>query len=322
MQPHSESPARADAILRALRGEGDAQVLAPRPYSLEPILAVHDRQYLEYLEHVYAAWVRAGLSEVGVLPEAFAGRPGLTKPRELIWQSGYYCFDAGTPIGRDTYDAALAAAACALTGADLLLEGQASAYALCRPPGHHAGRRYYGGYCYLNNAAIAATRLRDAARGRIAIVDFDFHHGNGTQDIFYRSEKVLVVSIHADPNEEYPFYCGYADEQGEGAGHGYHHNFPLPAGVNDEKYLAVLQRAVEIIRDGRPAFLVVSIGADIHRDDPQGEFDLSSEAFVRIGQCIAQVDRPTLFVQEGGYNLDQIGPAVVNTLRGFKAGQS
>jgi acetoin utilization deacetylase AcuC-like enzyme len=238
------------------------------------------------------------------------------KTEELANQKGYYCFDAQTPIVQRTYEAALSSAYCALTGAEILLKGETAVYALCRPPGHHAGRDLYGGYCYLNNAAIAATRLNKEAR--VAILDIDYHHGNGTQDIFYDSDQVLLVSIHANPNRAYPFFSGFDDEHGCGAGRNFNHNFPLGANVDENQYLKVLNQAIEIIQKFSPGFLVVSFGVDTFCDDSLGDFNLSLESFSHIGGQTAQMRLPTLLVQEGGYNIQQLGKCVVNMLSEFK----
>ncbi len=316
MTPYSEAPARADAILRALRERGFADVIVPRAYPLDPILTVHDADYLHYLERIHAAWVASGKPASGVIPDTFAVRAMGGRPKELRNQDGYYCFDAQTPIVEGTYRAALASAHGALTGADLLLSGASAAYALCRPPGHHAGRDLYGGYCYLNNAALAAARL--GREERVAVLDVDYHHGNGTQEVFYGSGRVLFISIHADPNRAYPFFSGFADERGTGAGRGFNHNFPLPPRVGDGEYLEVLGRAMEIVRGFAPGFLVVSLGVDTFRDDPLGDFDLSAEAFCRMGERLAQARLPTLLVQEGGYNVERMGACVANVLEGFQ----
>lgn len=312
MKPYSESPARADSIARALRGNGSLEVVSPGAYPLDPIRAVHDGKYLRYLEDVYAAWVGRGVSRKGVVPHAFALRTMAGRPEDVMAQVGYYCFDAQTPIVRGTYEAALWSAYCALTGADMLLAGETAAYALCRPPGHHAGRAMYGGYCYLNNAAIAASRL--SREGRVAILDVDYHHGNGTQDIFYDSDRVLYVSMHADPNEAYPFFCGFEDERGTGAGRGFNHNLALPVSADEETYLTRFGEALSIVGQFDPAFLVVSIGSDILRDDPLAGFDLSLACCVPIGEKIAGAQRPTLLVQEGGYDIGQLGDFVVKLL--------
>ena len=316
LTPYSERPARAEAILRVLQERDYADVVAPQDYGLGPIREAHDPDYLHFLEHIYAGWVASGKLSTGVIPDTFAVRGMGGRPKDLLKQDGYYCFDAQTPIVAGTYRAALSSAHCALTGASLLLFGEPAAYALCRPPGHHAGRSLYGGYCYLNNAAVAAACL--VREGRVAALDVDYHHGNGTQDIFYASDRVLFASIHADPNRAYPFFSGSAEERGTGPGEGFNHNFPLPARTDEAAYLATLGRAMEVIGRFGPRFLVVSAGVDTFQGDPLGDFDLSAEAFLRVGEGIAQARLPTLFVQEGGYNVAEMGACVANLLEGFE----
>ena len=312
--PYPESPDRAELILDTLQKRGFADVIPPRKYPSDLLLNVHDSAYLHYLENIYTEWVASGQPEEGAVSVTFGLRNRAQKPESLADQAGYYCFDT-TPIVEGTYQAAVAAARCALTSADLLLEGERAAYALCRPPGHHAERDLFGGYCYLNNAAIAAAYL--SRRGRVAILDIDYHHGNGTQDIFYDTDQLLFASIHADPDHQYPFFWGRANERGEGAGHGFNHNFPLPPGIDDDRYLQVLDKVLHLIREFAPAYLVISAGVDTFRDDFWGDFDLSLEGFGRIGERIAKVNLPTLLVQEGGYGPDHIGTAVANLLQAF-----
>ncbi len=316
MYPYSESPARAAAILDALRQEGCGEIIPPQEHPLDSIRAVHDEDYLHYLEHIYPAWAEAGRPETGVIPETFASPEMSSRPRQLLRQPGFFCFDAQTPIVRHTHAAALASTHCALTAADQLLAGATAAYALCRPPGHHAGRASYGGYCFLNNAAVAAAHL--GRRGRVAVLDIDYHHGNGTQDIFYDSGRTLFVSIHADPNRAYPFFSGYAAEVGKGDGRGFNLNYPLPAGVDDRRYLQVLDQALEEIGSFRPGWLVVSAGVDTCGLDPLGDFRLSVDGFRQVGRDIAALNLPTLLVQEGGYNLACIGASVLNLVRAFE----
>ncbi|HIE27714.1 TPA: histone deacetylase family protein [Candidatus Poribacteria bacterium] len=315
MTTYSESPARAEIILWALQKSDFTEITTPRQYPLAFIRAVHDSDYIYYLENIYSVWITEGEPEAGVIPHTFALRTMSKRPEKLVNQTGYYCFDAQTPIVQGTYEGALFSAYCALTGADMLLEGESAVYALCRPPGHHAGRGIYGGYCYLNNAAIAAKHLSQEAR--VSILDIDYHHGNGTQEIFYDSSRVLFVSIHANPNRAYPFFSGFADEHGVGAGRGFNYNFPLEEHVDERQYIKVLEHAMDIIQQFDPGFLVVSFGVDTFRDDPLGDFDLSLESFSHIGKRIAQMRRPTLLVQEGGYNLQALGEGVVNMLWGF-----
>jgi len=312
--PYTESPDRVSAILQALGERGFTDVIPPREYPPEILLDIHDAAYLHYLEKVYAEWVASGQPDGGAASVTFALRGRARRPESLADQVGYYCFDT-TPVVAHTYTAARFSAHCAVTGADLLLAGEGAAYALCRPPGHHAGRDLYGGYCYLNNAALAAAYLN--RHGRVALLDIDYHHGNGTQDIFYDSDQVLFVSIHADPARQYPFFWGRADEEGTGAGLGYNHNLPLPAGVDDEGYLQVLDEALVAIREFAPAHLVVSLGVDTLGGDYWGDFELSPEGFGGIGQRLAAEQIPTLLVQEGGYHPNHMGAAVANVLQEF-----
>ncbi|MDA0746955.1 MAG: histone deacetylase family protein [bacterium] len=318
MMASPEVPERADVILRALQECGMVDVVAPRQFSMEPILVVHDVGYLKYLENVYEEWVEnAREPGVGLIPDTFAMRTLNGKPEGLVYQAGYYCFETQTPILEGTFQAAQHAAWCALTGAELLQGGERAAYALCRPPGHHAAGDVYGGYCYLNHAAIAVRFLN--AEGQVAVLDIDYHHGNGTQAIFYDSDDVLFVSIHADPNRQYPYFSGYEDEKGMGVGRGLNVNFPLEAGIREARYLDVLDQALGKIAAFAPAFLVVSLGADIYREDPLGDFELSVDVFGAIGRRIEEMGVRTLFVQEGGYHLDTLGVCIANTLVGFES---
>jgi acetoin utilization deacetylase AcuC-like enzyme len=237
------------------------------------------------------------------------------KPTSFVGRAGYYSFDLNAPLVAGTFPAALMAANCALSGAQAIANGERTAFALCRPPGHHAGRDHCGGYCYLNNAAIAAKWL--SAKGGVAILDIDYHGGNGTQDIFYDSAEVLTISIHADPGYQYPLFVGYADETGEGAGFGYHRNFPLPPHTNDADYLRTLDEALVLIQQFAPDYLVVSAGMDIYIDDPLGDFDVTTDGIRQIGEGIAAMKLPTLVVMEGGYNNDALGENIVALLAAF-----
>jgi acetoin utilization deacetylase AcuC-like enzyme len=335
--PPHESPIRVQMILNALERAGIGPIQSPRPFDIEPIRAVHDDEYLAYLEHAYQRWVEAGGDAAAVLPSTLAVRWMSRRSIGPLVAPGYYSFDLSAPIVAGTYRAARAAADAALTGAALLLEGQRLAYALCRPPGHHAGRDLYGGYCYLNNAAIAAQHLLDTPDDRrqtaddstrsssivhrpssmVAVLDIDFHHGNGTQQIFYDRDDVLFVSIHADPVREYPYFAGYADERGAGVGVGFNLNFPLEAGVSNARYLAVLEQALAAIADFAPRFLVISAGFDTFGGDPIGDFALTADAYPQIGRQIAALGLPTLIVQEGGYAVAALGENAAGLLRGL-----
>jgi acetoin utilization deacetylase AcuC-like enzyme len=317
---YREAPARIERTLAAVRRAGH-EVAAPSTDPLPAVRALHAPDYVDYVAGAYSAWKDAGYSEAGVVADVFPIRRPAHRPAALPRLAGWYLFDSETPIVEGTFEAALGAAACALTGADLLLAGEALAYALCRPPGHHAGRDYGGGYCYFNNAALAARRLADGRpRRRVAILDLDCHHGNGTQDLFYESDAVLYASIHVDPAGAFPYYWGYAEETGEGAGRGHNLNLPLPRGADEGVYTAALDRALEAVGNHGPAFVVVSLGTDAAADDPLSGFALPVEAFGRLGRRIGALGVPVLTVQEGGYQPATMGRCMVAFLAGLDGG--
>jgi acetoin utilization deacetylase AcuC-like enzyme len=322
VRPAFERAARAEVLRAALVAAGHP-VVEPAPHGLEPVLAVHQPALVEFLEGAYAAWRAAGGPEV-LIPDTFA-LPGLHRDggRELaggLGRPGRFCFDTATPLAAGSYRAARAGADVALTGADLLAGGAGAAYALCRPPGHHAGSGYYGGFCLLNNAAIAAAVLRRL--GRVAVVDVDFHHGNGTQEVFWEDPAVLYVSLHGDPARHYPHFTGGRDETGGGAGRGATMNLPLPDRTGDDDYLRALAVAAEAVAGFHAAVLVVSLGFDTLGGDPLGTFRLSRDGYRRIGGLLAGLGLPALLVQEGGYALDELGACAVAALAGFQAGMS
>jgi acetoin utilization deacetylase AcuC-like enzyme len=249
-----------------------------------------------------------------VYPDTFPIRRPDRRPKQLAVQAGYYCLDTGTPLYKGAYVAARASVDTALTAADEILAGRALAYAVCRPPGHHAGKRFFGGFCYFNNAAIAAQRLANSAK--VAVLDLDFHHGNGTQDIFYEREDVLTVSVHGHPDHAYPYFSGFESETGEGAGLGSNRNFPLPAGTEGDRYLRSLDSALEIIDRAGSEVIVLSLGFDVMRGDPTGTFALSSDVMRRIGARLVATGLPLLVVQEGGYNLRNIRSGSAAFFRG------
>ncbi|WP_164017848.1 histone deacetylase family protein [Pyxidicoccus trucidator] len=317
--PCFEMPARADFILQALVREG-FEVSEPRPFALESLPRVHDAGFIEFLRTAHAEWRAIGKGGF-MLPGGFPAR-GMRQdriPSGINGRMGYYAFDAGTPIVEGTWDAALAAAHCALTAAARVAEGERSAYALCRPPGHHAGQATYGGYCFLNNAALAAQYLRDCGKARVAVLDVDYHHGNGTQDIFWERSDVLFVSIHGTPETEYPYFLGYADERGVGAGEGYTRNFPLPRGTSWAEYSTALDAALDTLAGFSPDALVVSLGVDTYEGDPISAFKLATHHFPLMGERLAALKVPTVFVQEGGYAVQDLGVNVAGVLKGFLA---
>ena len=306
VQDNLERPARIEAIRSALSVLPRVTVdESARHASFDDLCAVHTPELVRFLTGTLAEWAPDWPAEIvpGTFPYSFADA---RLPDWPLAQSAYFCCDAGTPVGPGTLRAATASAGCALQAAGAVASGTHSlAYALCRPPGHHATRSRYGGFCYFNNAALAARRL--TARGRVAVLDIDFHHGNGTQQITYQSEQVMYISIHGDPHDSFPFFYGYAEERGEGAGEGYNLNLPLPRGADLAAYSPALQRALAAIRDKACQALVVSAGYDTCAGDPLGGFALQPEDFESIGQTIASLELPTVVVQEGGYMVDRLG---------------
>ncbi len=355
-QPSYEVPERVDSILAAIREAALGPVIAPTNAGLDPICAVHDAGMVEFLAMAYARHQQ----ELDVPNEdehpadavfaSFFPPPGQRRrPRCFEGQKGLYCVDMEVPIGEHTWEAALASAHCAWTGAQhlraswttseapLTSVGRPSAnhsdvswtrspdrgscvYALCRPPGHHAGPDFCGGYCYLNNAAIAAQALRQGG-ARVAILDIDYHHGNGTQAVFYTDPDVGYGSLHVDPAMAYPFFAGYVDEAGADAGEGTNWNVPLPHGTDQARYMAALEGLLEHVRAFDPAWVVVSAGFDTYLYDPIGTFQITTEGFYEIGLHIRALDKPTLVIQEGGYHVPDLGRNVVALLRAL-AGQA
>lgn len=291
-----QRPVRVRAVLRGLEGLPIEQIPA-RHHNESFIRAVHDPHLVSYL----AAVCRRLRPDQLVYPEVFPIRRPERRPTELEDRAGYFCADTFTPLTQNAYKAARASVDCALTAAERTTRGDRIVYALCRPPGHHAERRIFGGFCYLNNAAIAAHYL--SATGKVALLDIDYHHGNGSQDIFYQRGDVYTVSIHGHPRSAYPNFSGYADERGEGAGRGFNRNFPLGPGVDNERYLRVLDEALDLVKRFAPRWLVVSLGFDIMRGDPTGAFVVSPAGMRRIGRRIGRLRHPTLVVQEGGYSI-------------------
>jgi acetoin utilization deacetylase AcuC-like enzyme len=313
-----ERPERAERIHAALAASGLGPVLGPDAFGLEPVLRVHDRAYVEFLRTAHAQWRAAG-RDGDALPMSWPVRGFRNDrvPDAIDGRLGLYSYDVSTPITAGTWEAVSTAADIALTAARRVVEGDPAAFALCRPPGHHAARDCYGGYCYLNNAAIAAQFLRDQGAGRVAILDVDYHHGNGTQAIFYDRADVMYVSIHGDPRTEYPYFLGHADERGEGAGRGCNLNLPLPAGTRWQAWSDALETACRAVRDFAADALVVSLGVDTSGDDPISNFGLEYKDYPCMGRRVAALQLPTVHVMEGGYGLESIGEHVVGFLAGF-----
>jgi acetoin utilization deacetylase AcuC-like enzyme len=319
LMPCFEKPQRADFILQRVKDRNLGEILPPADFGRAPLERIHSPAYLDFFQGAWQRWVSEG-GQGDLLPFTWPARTlRHILPRDLHGQLGYYSFDGGAPITAGTWQAAYSAAQVALSAQQAMAKGEHSVFALCRPPGHHAAAEVMGGYCYLNNAAIAAQAFLDQGSQKVAILDVDYHHGNGTQDIFYSRSDVLFTSIHGDPAVEFPFFLGYADELGEGAGQGSNFNYPLPAGSAWDSWGAALEQACQRITESGAEVLVVSLGVDTFKDDPISQFKLDSADYLSMGRRIAALGLPTLFVMEGGYAVEAIGINAVNVLEGFSA---
>ncbi|WP_366552904.1 histone deacetylase family protein [Aquibaculum sediminis] len=318
LQPCFEMPRRADMVLDRVKTVGLGEVVEPKNFGKDPILRVHAENFVTFLETAWDDWAALGRSH-DALPLNWSVRGMQNREPEVIdGKLSYFSFDAGTPVTAGTWRAATASVNVALTGLEAVLGGARSAFSLCRPPGHHAAADYYGGYCFLNNAAIAAQAWRDRGAERVAILDVDYHHGNGTQSIFYERDDVFFTSIHGDPRQEFPYFLGYADETGSGPGEGANANFPLRWGSGFDIWSEALDQACKAITAQGADALVISLGVDTFKEDPISQFRLESEDYLRIGERIAKLGLPTLFVMEGGYAVEAIGINAVNVLTAFE----
>lgn len=318
LQPCFEMPARADHVLARVQQQQLGEVRAPLDFGMTPIARIHTGDYLHFLQKAWAGWAAQG-NTADFLPGVFPARHMRAKrPDDLYGQYGFHSFDCFAPITAGTWQAVYTSAQVALSAQQQLAQGMHTAFALCRPPGHHASADVMGGYCYLNNAAITAQAFLDQGAKRVAILDVDYHHGNGTQSIFYGRDDVLVANIHGSPSFEYPHFLGYADETGEGAGLGFNLNLPLPAGSAWDVWGAALETACQRIAAYGAEVIVVSLGVDTYMNDPISQFKLDSPDYLRMGQRIAALGKPTLFVMEGGYAVAEIGINAVNVLEGFQ----
>lgn len=321
--PCPEVPARVDRLIEGV-SFGSHQLVKPEDCGLGPVAAVHSPEYLRFLATASERWARTGggaEAVPNVHPVRKDGMAAAGYPLSVTGQLGTHTYDTAAPIMAETWDSALASAATAVHATDLVLDGAQAAYALCRPPGHHASADMMGGFCYLNNSAIAAQRLR-GCHDRVAILDVDVHHGNGTQHIFYGRADVLTVSLHADPARFYPFFWGYAAERGAGEGLGRNLNIPLPRGTGDDEYMQALDGAIERIAHFAPGALVVALGLDAHESDPFKGLAITTEGFARIAKRIAVIGLPTVLVQEGGYLSDDLARNIASFLDGFEAGET
>jgi acetoin utilization deacetylase AcuC-like enzyme len=311
-----ECPERWDYITEQLKARQIGPITPPDALDMKPVEAIHSANYLEFLRNAWELWSREGFDGEAIPTVIPARRMRQREPTHIDGKLGYYCMALETAITAGTWQAACASAAVAITAARQVTEEQ-SAFALCRPPGHHAASDLYGGYCFLNNAAIAAQDILHRGAARVAILDVDFHHGNGTQDIFYQRDDVLFVSLHGRPEDAFPHFLGYADETGEGAGDGFNVNYPMAPATGFDEWSSALDQGLAAIRKYAPDVLLVSLGVDTYKDDPISFFKLESDDFSRYGESIAQAGLPTLFVMEGGYAVEEIGINTANVLCGY-----
>ncbi|MBA5636640.1 histone deacetylase family protein [Duganella sp. LX20W] len=320
--PCAEAPLRADAVLAELGRRGLGRIVTPHGVPLMSLERIHTPRYLHFLRNAWSEWVALDPANAGkdAFPSVWPVRTlrSDVEPDNLRAKLGLYSMDSGTPLTAGTWSAAKTGADCAVNAAHALRLGERSAFVLSRPPGHHAGADFYGGYCFLNNAALAAQHMLDDGARKVAILDLDYHHGNGTQSIFYQRDDVLFISLHADPRFEFPFYLGHADERGEGPGLGYNLNLPLPAGTTATAWLAALETACIRLGSFGADALVVSLGVDTFAGDPLSRFALHSADYLRVGERLAWLGLPTAFIFEGGYAVKELGVNVVNVLEGFE----
>ena len=319
--PCFEVPARVDHVLAELQRQKLGDVLQPQRFDEAALTGIHRPRYLHFLRTAWDQWVAldAANADKDILPSVWPTRSFRTdiEPANFAAKLGLYSFDAGSPLTSGTWLAARTGADCALSAAQAVLDGDRAAFALSRPPGHHAGADFYGGYCFLNNAALAAQHLRNSGLDKVAVLDVDYHHGNGTQAIFYDRPDVFFASIHGDPRTEYPFFLGHADETGTGAGAGFNLNLPLARGSNFAAWSAALDHALKAIQTYGAQALVVSLGLDTFEGDPISGFTIKSDDYLRMGERLKAVGLPTVLVFEGGYAVDEVGVNAANVLQAF-----
>ena len=315
MQPNPEKPERMEKLLAGIAA-GDHDLCAPEDHGLDPIAAVHTPAYVKFLSTIYKRWQRIPDATPEIFPNIHPDRRTASYPLSAVGQAGFHITDMSCPIGEHTWEAARWSANCAVSAAKAVMGGETVAYALCRPPGHHCFADLAGGFCYLNNSAIAAQVLR-REHDRVAIIDVDLHHGNGTQGIFYSRSDVFTLSIHADPARFYPFFWGHAHEVGDGAGHGYNLNIALPRGTGDDGFMSGLAGGLDHVRAFAPGAFVIALGLDAFDGDPFGGLSVSTPGFTTMARMLAELDLPTVIVQEGGYLCDELGDNLHAFLEGF-----
>lgn len=312
-----ERPSRAEFIISRVKDQALGPVIDPQDHGMDGINKIHDEDYVNFMQVAWQEW-QAQNFEGEAIPTTWPARRMSDRiPGFIEGKLGYYAMAGETSITEGTWEAAYWSAQVALTGAAELRSGESSVFSLCRPPGHHSAFDMYGGYCFLNNAAIAAQSFLDNGAKRVAVVDVDFHHGNGTQDIFYKRNDVLFASLHGDPSDAFPHFLGYSEEQGEDAGVGFNVNYPMKPGTGFDEWRTALADALTKVTEFKPDALVISLGVDTFENDPISFFKLKSDDFTTYGADIAKLKLPTLFVMEGGYDIEEIGINTVNVLQGF-----
>lgn len=320
--PSSERAERAALVLAEFERRDLGQVVTPHGVSLASLERVHSPRYLHFLRNAWSEWLalEADNQNRDAYPTIWPirGMRADIEPASFKGRMGLYSMDGFTPLTAGTWNAAKTGAACAINAAHALRMGQRSTFALTRPPGHHAGADFYGGHCYLNNAALAAQHMLDDGAAKVAIIDLDYHHGNGAQSIFYQRADVLTVSLHGDPQANYPYFLGHADETGDGPGRGFNMNVCVPPGASAATYMAALETACIKLQMFAPDALVVALGVDTYCGDSQSSFKLASADFLRIGERLGFLNLPAVFVLEGGQAVKEIGVNVVNVLEGFE----
>ncbi len=313
-----ESPDRMKIILKEISNRNLGPISGPTKQNLDIIYKVHSKNYVKFLETAWNEWVKEGFKGEAI-PTVWPSRSMNSKiiPLNIEGRLGYYCLANETSISKGTIEGAYESVKVALTAADML-QKEKCIFALCRPPGHHASKDQYGGYCFFNNIAIAAEKLIEKGAKKIFILDIDFHHGNGTQEIFYKRSDVFFASLHGDPLHAFPHFLGHADEKGTAEGEGYNLNYPMPPNTSYNLWKQNLNAVISIVKKFSPNYLLISLGVDTFKKDPISFFKLKSDDYFDVGRAISSVDIPTLFVMEGGYAINEIGINTVNILKGFE----
>jgi len=326
VQEPFEHPGRAEMIRAALAADDGFEFVTPDEWGTEPIEAVHDPGLVRFLSTAWEDYQQAYPYTHDVVPDVFAlpairdGMEAGDEPVDIGMRLGWWCFETTTPLTHGTFDAARSSVDVAMTAADLVVGGEPVAYGLCRPPGHHAAHGAYGGYCFFNNAAVVAHHVATSAGGKVAVLDVDYHHGNGTQQIFYGRDDVQFVSLHGDPVRAYPYLTGFRDEQGVGRGSGATSNYPLPEHTEDDAYLDALTAACADVASFGADMLVVSLGLDTFHDDPISDLAVTADGFERCGAMVRDLGLPTVVLQEGGYATGELGENARRWLHGVDGG--